>query len=166
MRADHWLSILLLMLLPLDFAACEAAVSVLSDTPSLSARTSALTLPDDPDRMLNHMVEYQPALLDGVYKAISHRVRRELIDRLGRAREGLRVTELAAPHKMSLAAVSKHIRVLEESGLVRRSVVGREHFLTLEGQPLEVAANWIGHYQKFWTERLDLLETRLRETQS
>ena len=116
--------------------------------------------------MLNQMVEYSPPRLDGIYRALSHPVRRDLVGRLSHeGARGVRVTELAAPYSMSLAAVSKHIRVLEDSGLVRRSIVGRDHFLYLEVRPLDDAANWIAQCQRFWTERLDRLEALLRNPQ-
>ena len=99
-----------------------------------------------------------------MYQALSHPVRRDLVSRLSRVGgSGVRVTELAAPYAMSLAAVSKHIRVLEASGLVRRSIVGRDHFLALQLEPLDDAAGWIAQRQRFWTERLDQLETLLRD---
>jgi DNA-binding transcriptional ArsR family regulator len=113
--------------------------------------------------MLNQMVEYQ-AELDGVYAALSHPVRRNLLEHL-RPR-GAKVTELAAPFPISLAAVSKHIRVLESAGLVRRTIVGREHQLVLEPAPLISAATWLDSYRRFWEERLDLLEARLRQERS
>ena len=114
--------------------------------------------------MLNQMVEYSAPGLDGIYRALSHPVRRDLVGRLShQGARGVRVTELAAPYSMSLAAVSKHIRVLEDSGLVRRSIVGRDHFLALQSQPLDDAAGWIAECRRFWTERLDRLEALLQD---
>jgi len=110
--------------------------------------------------MLNQVVEYSNRKLDAVYGAIAHPVRRRVLDQL--RPHGATVTELAAAHPISLAAVSKHIRVLEDAGLVRRTIVGREHRLTLEPAPLGAAAGWIDTYRNFWEERLDLLEARLR----
>jgi DNA-binding transcriptional ArsR family regulator len=106
------------------------------------------------------MVKYRNRQLDAVYSAISHPVRRSVLERLrpGRATVG----ELATHYPMSLVAVSKHIRVLEAAGLVRRSIDGREHHLSLEPAPLLQAAGWLGAYQQFWEERLDLLDARLR----
>lgn len=106
------------------------------------------------------MVERQ-ASLDASYGALAHGVRRAMLDRL---REGeLRVTDLAAPFDMSLAAASKHIRVLEDAGLVRRAVIGREHHVALDAAALRPAAVWLGRYRAFWTGRLDALERHLRE---
>jgi DNA-binding transcriptional ArsR family regulator len=78
-------------------------------------------------------------------------------------REGpMRVTELADPFTVSLAASSKHIRVLEQAGLVSRRVLGRDHLLTLDGQPLGKARRWIDVYRQFWEDRLDALDAHLR----
>ena len=73
------------------------------------------------------------------------------------------MTELAAPIDSSLAAVSKHIAVLEAAGIVKRTIAGRNHLLSLEAEPLAGASGWLEFYRKFWEQRLDLLEARLRE---
>jgi len=94
--------------------------------------------------------------LDRTLSAIADRTRRAILLRL---REGeTRVTDIAAPFRMSLNAVSKHVRVLERAGLVRRDVRGREHWLVFDGAPLESAAEWIQSTRRFWNERLDALE--------
>lgn len=106
------------------------------------------------------MVEYRDERLDAVFGALSHPVRRGILEHL---RPGeTKVTDLAAPFAMSLAAVSKHIRVLEEAGLVRRTVRGREHHLALEASPLMSAERWVETYRLFWDSRLDLLATKLQ----
>jgi DNA-binding transcriptional ArsR family regulator len=110
--------------------------------------------------MLNQMVEYREDPLDVTYAALAHPVRRAVLERL-RGGEA-RVTELAVPFAMSLAAVSKHIRVLEEARLVERAVHGREHRLALNPSPLRPAARWLDGYQAFWEDRLDRLEVKLR----
>lgn len=94
--------------------------------------------------------------LDRVFRALGDPTRRALVQRLSRG--PALVTELAAPLRMSLPAASKHIRVLERAGLVRRTVRGREHQCRLEATPLRTAAEWIAHYRQFWTTRLDALE--------
>lgn len=106
------------------------------------------------------MVEYLQGQLDSAYGALSHPVRRAVLERL-QAGEA-RVTELAEPFSMSLAAVSKHIRVLEDADLVRRSVRGREHRLALNAQGLRPAALWLDAWDAFWDERLDVLDSKLR----
>jgi DNA-binding transcriptional ArsR family regulator len=113
--------------------------------------------------MLNHMVEYR-GNLDSVYGALAHRIRRELVGQLSNsAGEGAKVTELAGRFEISLAAVSKHIRVLEDAGLVKRSIRGREHHLSLDGDPLGIASLWLEPYRRFWNHRLDVLEGFLRK---
>ena len=67
------------------------------------------------------------------------------------------MTELARPFAMSLPAVSRHIRVLERAGLVRRAVDGRMHRCSLSPAPLASADQWLGHYRAFWEARLDSL---------
>ncbi len=111
--------------------------------------------------MVNQVVKYSSGRLDAVYGAISNPVRRSVLDQL--RPHGATVTQLAARYPMSLVAVSKHIRVLEDAGLVRRTIRGREHHLSLEAAPLRSAAGWLESYRGFWEERLDLLDAKLRE---
>jgi len=94
--------------------------------------------------------------LDHVLTAISDPTRRAILDRL--ARGPARVTDVAEPFEMSLAAVSKHVRMLERAGLVRRARRGREHTLKLNARPLRQVARWASHYEPFWNQRLDRLE--------
>ena len=88
--------------------------------------------------------------------AISDPTRRAIVDRL--ARGPARITDVAAPFAMSLAAVSKHVKVLEHAGLVRRTRQGREHTLELDAAPLREVASYAAQFQQYWTERLDRLE--------
>jgi DNA-binding transcriptional ArsR family regulator len=94
--------------------------------------------------------------MDTVIAAISDPTRRAILDRL--ARGPARVTDVAAPFDMSLAAVSKHVKVLERAGLVRRARNGREHTLALDAAPLRAVVQWTSSFEQFWTERLDRLE--------
>lgn len=73
------------------------------------------------------------------------------------------VGELAAPYAMSLAAASKHIKALEGAGLIRREVRGRTHLCRLEPGPLARADEWLSFYERFWTDRLGVLDRLLRE---
>ena len=98
-------------------------------------------------------------LLDGTYRALSHPVRRTLLDRL--RDEDARVTEAAAAFDVSLAAVSKHISVLERAGLLDRTIHGRDHILSLRAEPLGTAADWLDPYRAFWEGRLDALARHL-----
>ena len=106
------------------------------------------------------MVERRSTVLDGTYAGLSHAVRREMLERL--SDEPLRVTDIAAPFDISLAAASKHVRVLERAGLIERTVHGRDHVLSLRPEPLETAAEWIDPYRRFWETKLDALEDHLR----
>jgi DNA-binding transcriptional ArsR family regulator len=98
--------------------------------------------------------------LDRVFHALTDPTRRHMLRSLA-ARERT-VSELAEPFAMSLAAASKHVKVLEKAGLVRRTVQGRTHFCRLDPQPLAGAAEWLEFYSRFWNERLDVLEELLR----
>lgn len=69
----------------------------------------------------------------------------------------LTVGDLAGPLEMTLAAASKHIKVLEEAGLLRRSVVGRHHVCRLNAAPMAAAHEWMRFYERFWSDRLDAL---------
>src|SRR5512140_96113 len=93
--------------------------------------------------------------------ALADPTRRAILRRL--ADGDARVTDLSAPFDMSLAAVSKHIRVLEQAGLVRRTVRGREHLLAFDGRALRPASEWIAAQRGVWERRLDALEAVLLE---
>ncbi|MBV8762483.1 MAG: winged helix-turn-helix transcriptional regulator [Deltaproteobacteria bacterium] len=88
--------------------------------------------------------------------ALSDPTRRAIVDRLTRG--PARITDIAAPFAMSLAAVSKHVKVLEHAGLVRRTRQGREHTLELDAAPLREVASYAAQFEQYWTERLDRLE--------
>ena len=96
------------------------------------------------------------ATLDSVLAAIADPTRRAILDRLTRG--PARITDVAEPFEMSLAGVSKHVRMLERAGLVRRARRGREHTLTVDLRPLRQVVRWTSRYERFWTERLDRLE--------
>ena len=96
------------------------------------------------------------AVLDQVLTALSDPTRRAIVERLSRG--PARVTAVAEPFEMSLAAVSKHVRILERAGLVRRTRRGREHTLWLDARPLRRVVRWTSRYERFWNERLDRLE--------
>jgi DNA-binding transcriptional ArsR family regulator len=79
------------------------------------------------------------------------------------ARGTCSIGELAAPHAMSFAAASKHVKVLESAGLLRREVRGREHLCELAAQPLGAAYDYLALYAAFWSSKLDALEAFLDE---
>ncbi|MFY2765227.1 ArsR/SmtB family transcription factor [Arenimonas sp. MALMAid1274] len=107
------------------------------------------------------MVEYNASQLDLVYRALGDATRRQMLRELSRGE--CTVGELAGPFDISLAAASKHIKALENAGLVRRDIRGRTHVCRLEPGPLASAHAWLRHYEAFWTDRLDLLDRLLRE---
>jgi DNA-binding transcriptional ArsR family regulator len=102
------------------------------------------------------MVQSDPATLDAIFSALSDATRRDVLERLGRG-GGLTVSELAQPHGMSLTGFMKHLRVLEEAGLVSRTKEGRIVRCALSPAPMQEAAVWLSHYEKFWAGRLDAL---------
>jgi DNA-binding transcriptional ArsR family regulator len=91
--------------------------------------------------------------LDEILIALADPTRRAILQRLSGG--AARVTEIAAPFDISLNSISKHIRILERADLVRRRIIGREHFLSFNPQPLREASTWIQQHQMLWTERLD-----------
>jgi len=97
----------------------------------------------------------QDALLDRVFAALSDSTRRRLVHTLAEGEKS--VGELAEPFAMSLVAVSKHLKVLEAAGLVRRRVDGRKHYCTLAPEMLTGALDWIAIYRNFWDQRMDAL---------
>ena len=98
--------------------------------------------------------------LDRVYGAIADPTRRAIVAALAGGGEA-RVGDLAARFPVTFNAVSKHVKVLERAGLVRRRVRGREHLLRLDPRPLGDAAGWLERYREFWELRLDALEAVL-----
>ncbi|MBZ5496240.1 MAG: metalloregulator ArsR/SmtB family transcription factor [Acidobacteriia bacterium] len=107
------------------------------------------------------MVEQSKSLLDGVFGAIADPTRRAILRQLGRS--PARVTDIAKKFPVSLNAVSKHLIVLQQAGLVRREVRGRDHVCSLNAQPLREASAWIEETRAFWEERLDALERHLTD---
>ncbi|KAF1717718.1 transcriptional regulator [Pseudoxanthomonas yeongjuensis] len=106
------------------------------------------------------MVEYESTRLDVVFQALSDGTRRRMLRSL--SVQSRSVGELAAPFQISLAAASKHIKVLERAGLVQRRIQGRTHLCQLRAEALAEAEHWLQYYRQFWGERLDALETVLR----
>lgn len=105
------------------------------------------------------MVELHADALSMVFRALGDPTRRAMLRRLSAGERT--VGELAEPFQMSLAAASKHVKVLERAGLVRRTVRGRTHHCRLDAEGLAKAQRWLAFYQRFWTERLDALDALL-----
>ena len=110
--------------------------------------------------MFNHMVEHRVAVLDRTFAALAHPTRRAIVRQLrGHDRT---VSEIAAAHPMSLAAVAKHLDVLERAGLVRRTRVGREKRCSLQPARLAAAQTWIEDYAVFWERQVGALAVHLQ----
>ena len=113
------------------------------------------------------MVELEPPApgpeLSSVFHALGDGTRRRMLAELSHGEKT--VGQLAQPFAMSLAAASKHIKVLEAAGLIRREIRWRTHVCRLEPGPLARAHEWLGFYERFWNDRLDDLERLLREEQ-
>lgn len=107
------------------------------------------------------MVKYSSSI-DRTFAALADPTRRRILATLAQGQT--RVTDLARPHRMSLPAVSKHLRVLEHAGLLRRRRYGRVHQMELDARPLQKAAEWVEHYRKFWEGSLDRLASFLEAT--
>ena len=106
------------------------------------------------------MVEHSHSL-DDVFSALCDPTRRAMLAEL---RSGQRtIAELAAPHAMSLAGASKHVKVLQAAGLVACIRKGRSRVCTLQPAPLAEAERWLSTYAEFWTRRLDALEAVLEK---
>jgi DNA-binding transcriptional ArsR family regulator len=107
------------------------------------------------------MVKCSEAVLDTTFAALSDVTRRGILARLVQGETS--VSELAAPYRMSLPAVSKHLRVLEDAGLVKRHKDGRVHRCRLVAEPMKDAAEWIERYRQFWEHQFDALADYLEE---
>jgi DNA-binding transcriptional ArsR family regulator len=107
------------------------------------------------------MVELQTRTLDAVFHALGDATRRRMLGELARGERT--VGQLAEPFAISLAAASKHIKTLENAGLIQREVRGRTHLCRLDPGPLASANAWLDVYSRFWTDRLDALEQVLRK---
>lgn len=103
--------------------------------------------------IFNHMVDNR---LDTVFHALGDPTRRGMLATLALGEKS--VGELAGPLSMSFAGASKHVKVLEEAGLIARRKAGRTHLISLNPEPLAEAAGWLGQWERFWTARLDRLQ--------
>ncbi len=101
------------------------------------------------------MVEYTDTL-DKTFHALAHPIRREMLAHLTHKR--FTVLEMAHLFDLSLNGVSKHLKVLEQAGLIHREIQGRTHYCSLETSRLREAAEWLDYYRRYWEGRLDALE--------
>ncbi len=114
--------------------------------------------------LFNRMVESSAARLDTVFHALSDPTRRAILRNLTTGERT--VTQIAKPHRMTLAAVSKHLKVLEAAELVARERRGSFHIVRLQAQSLKPAEEWIAFYSRFWNQCFDNLEDFLEEKPS
>jgi DNA-binding transcriptional ArsR family regulator len=101
--------------------------------------------------------------LSETFQALADPTRRALMARLTTGEAS--VQELAKPFKMSLPAISKHLKVLEKSGLIVRRSQAQQRLCKLQTQPIKDAVDWLEHQRKLWEDRLDRLEDYLQEIQ-
>ena len=100
--------------------------------------------------------------LNTVFSALADPTRRKILEALSDGHAS--VTELAEPHSMSLPAISKHLRILEDAGLIVRERNGRVHRMHLHSKPLKDATAWLDRYRNFWNTRLDSLDSFLNKS--
>ena len=110
------------------------------------------------------MVKYSDLRMDRVFGALADGTRRRILERL--ARGEARVNQLAQPFQMSLPAISKHLGVLEDAGLISRTKDGRFRRCALRPEPLKSASEWIDTYRAFWEKQFDSLAQYLSETEN
>lgn len=106
------------------------------------------------------MVKHYSSQLDRTFFALSDPTRRAIVGTLA-TKGTCSVLELAEPFDISLAAISKHIKLLENAHLVERAREGRVHHLRLCAKPMSEAKDWLENYKIFWNERFDALESYL-----
>lgn len=104
------------------------------------------------------------AQLNATFSALADPTRRAILAKL--AMGETTVTELAEPFDMSMPAVTKHLKVLEKAGLVKRGRDAQRRPVTLQAKPLKDATDWINQYKQFWEERLDRLDDYLKVLQA
>jgi DNA-binding transcriptional ArsR family regulator len=102
------------------------------------------------------MLKAQAVDLDAVLAALAHPIRRAIVERL--AQGACSVKELAEPHDVSPPAISQHLRVLEEAGLLRQTPDGRVRRCALRTEPLSTAFSWFLQYRTFWESELDAIQ--------
>lgn len=110
------------------------------------------------------MVRVKSEKLDATFAALSDPTRRSILTRLGQG--PATVGELADPYDMSLPAISKHLKVLECAGLIRREKSGRNYNCSLRAEPMKEAAEWIATYRDFWDRNLRSLDRFLKSVET
>lgn len=101
--------------------------------------------------------------LDTTFQALSDPTRRGMLASLALGEKS--IGELAEPFRMSFAGASKHVKVLEEAGLIARRKVGRTHLISIDAKPLEEAERWLRQWERFWNASLDRLQALVEAEQ-
>jgi DNA-binding transcriptional ArsR family regulator len=109
------------------------------------------------------MVKSNAARLDSIFHALSDSTRRSILRDV--SKQEMTVSEVARPHSMSLAAVSKHLNVLESAELIARERRGSFQIVKLKPSSLRPAEQWLAYYEKFWSTQLDRLQAQLEKEQ-
>jgi DNA-binding transcriptional ArsR family regulator len=109
--------------------------------------------------MVNNNFSQNSAQLNLIFSALSDPTRRAMLVKLADKEHS--IADLSAPFDISKSAVTKHIKVLEKAGLLRRTIDGRVHHCRLQAEPLDAASDWMAFYQKFWNTKLDALDSYL-----
>lgn len=110
------------------------------------------------------MLKHQGPELDAVFAALAHPIRRAIIERLSEGE--CTVGELARPHRVTPPAISQHLRVLEDAGLLEQTADGRVRRCALKAGPLSSAFSWIVQYRIFWEDTLDEIQRKLEKTEA
>jgi len=125
---------------------------------------------DVSEQLYNHMVmeriihDTTPTSLDAVFSALADPTRRAILKRLSHSEAS--VSELAEPFEISQPAVSKHLKVLTNAGLISRSVDKQKRIARLDAAPMADAMSWLGEFREFWSSNFDQLEALLKELQT
>ena len=108
------------------------------------------------------MVAFSDSTLDRTFSALAHPIRRAILTRLARG-ESASVSNLAQPFDVTLMAISKHLKVMEEAGLIRREKDGREHRCWYDPSSIGIASDWIEMHRRYWEQQLDSLAAYLEQ---
>jgi DNA-binding transcriptional ArsR family regulator len=109
--------------------------------------------------MVNNSISHDNAQLNLIFSALSDPTRRAMLLKLADKEQS--IADLSSPFNISKSAVTKHVKVLEKAGLLRRTIDGRTHHCRLAVDPLHAASDWMAFYQKFWHTKLDALDSYL-----
>lgn len=108
------------------------------------------------------MINNREQQLNKIFSALSDPTRRAMLLRL--AEEDMSVSDLSMPFKMTKSAITKHVKILESAGLLKRTIDGRVHYCRFEAKPLKQATQWMQFYELFWNNKFDALDTFLTES--